>query len=71
MWGGPKLDILFVTTSRFHLSEAEKKMFPAAGSVFAVTNLKQKGVAPYYADLVNSVRRSVKLKLLLSRLKNF
>ncbi|XP_066145537.1 uncharacterized protein [Euwallacea fornicatus] len=58
MWGGPNMDILFVTTSRYHLSESERRTYPAAGSVFAVTNLKQKGLQPYYADLVNSVRRS-------------
>ncbi|KAL1497758.1 hypothetical protein ABEB36_008661 [Hypothenemus hampei] len=59
IWGGPNLDILFVTTSRYHLSEAERRMYPAAGSVFAITNLKQRGMPPYYADLVNSVRRAV------------
>ncbi|CAG9761066.1 unnamed protein product [Ceutorhynchus assimilis] len=58
MWGGPNLDILFVTTSRLHLTENERKVFPAAGSVFAVTNLKRKGTQTYYADLVDSVRRS-------------
>ncbi|KAH1017539.1 hypothetical protein HUJ05_008163 [Dendroctonus ponderosae] len=58
IWGGPNLDILFVTTSRFHLSDTERKMYPAAGSVFAVTNLNQKGLVPNFADLVNSVRRA-------------
>lgn len=61
IWGGPNLDILFVTTSRFHLSDTERKMYPAAGSVFAVTNLNQKGLIPNFADLVNSVRRAVSL----------
>ncbi|KAJ8944146.1 hypothetical protein NQ314_009539 [Rhamnusium bicolor] len=39
MWGGPDLDILFVTTSRHSLNEEEKLQQPGAGSVFAITNL--------------------------------
>ncbi|CAG9766961.1 unnamed protein product [Ceutorhynchus assimilis] len=52
MWGGPNLDILFVTTSRISLSEEEKLKSPAAGSVFAVTNLKTKGIPVFNADII-------------------
>lgn len=58
MWGGPKLDILFVTTSRYSLDKNQRKAYPAAGSVFAVTNLKERGMPPYYADIVDHVRRA-------------
>ncbi|XP_050303750.1 regucalcin-like [Anthonomus grandis grandis] len=55
MWGGPNLDILFVTTSRVSLTEDQKKFYPDAGSVFAITNLKTKGRAVFDADVVDSV----------------
>ncbi|CAG9766957.1 unnamed protein product [Ceutorhynchus assimilis] len=51
-WGGPKLDILFVTTSRILLSEQERREQPDAGSVFAVTKLKTKGKAEYFTDII-------------------
>lgn len=54
MWGGPNLDILFVTTSRISLSDEDKKKFPAAGSVFAIKNLKAKGLPMFGADIVDS-----------------
>ncbi|KAF5275084.1 hypothetical protein FQA39_LY07021 [Lamprigera yunnana] len=38
-WGGPELDVLFVTTSRHALSDLERSQQPAAGSLFAITNL--------------------------------
>ena len=37
MFGGPDLDVLYVTTSRFRLSEDELKGQEQAGGVFAVT----------------------------------
>lgn len=55
MWGGPNLDILFVTSSRFSLSTKERKQFPAAGSLFAIKNLKAKGLPAFGADIVDSI----------------
>lgn len=46
MFGGPNLDILYVTTSQFGLSDEEKKQQPLAGSVFAVTGLGVSALAP-------------------------
>lgn len=46
MFGGPNLDILYVTTSRFGLSDEEKEQQPLAGSVFAVTGLGVSALAP-------------------------
>lgn len=46
MFGGPSLDILYVTTSRFGLSDEEKKQQPLAGSVFAVTGLGVSALTP-------------------------
>lgn len=46
MFGGPNLDILYVTTSRFGLSGEQKKQQPLAGSVFAVTGLGVSALAP-------------------------
>ncbi|KAJ8918799.1 hypothetical protein NQ315_011083 [Exocentrus adspersus] len=51
-WGGPNLDILFVTTSRYSLTESQRLKQPAAGSVFAVTNLYTNGLPIFYADIV-------------------
>jgi gluconolactonase len=45
-FGGPKLDILYVTTSRLGLSEVEQQQQPLAGSVFAVTGLGVSALAP-------------------------
>ncbi|KAJ8941546.1 hypothetical protein NQ318_011503, partial [Aromia moschata] len=55
MWGGPDLDVLFVTTSRRNLNEAERMQQPGAGSVFAVTNLGTKGLPVYTADIIDSI----------------
>nr|CAI5832714.1 unnamed protein product [Callosobruchus analis] len=55
MFGGPNLDILFVTTSRFSLTASEKLYYPAAGSLFAVKNLKAKGLPAFTADIVDGV----------------
>lgn len=54
MFGGPNLDVLFVTSSRFTLSEQQKKEQPAAGAVFAIKNLKTKGLPVYQANLSGS-----------------
>ncbi|XP_018335856.1 regucalcin-like [Agrilus planipennis] len=42
-FGGDKLDILFVTSSRYGLTEDEIKQQPLAGSVFAVFGLEARG----------------------------
>lgn len=55
MWGGPKLDILFVTTSRFALDIKERKELPAAGAVFAITELGTRGLPIFETDIVKSV----------------
>lgn len=54
-WGGPKLDILYVTTSRFQLKPEERKQQPAAGAVFAVTNLGTRGIPAFLADIIEFV----------------
>lgn len=51
IFGGPYLDILYVTTSRISLTEEERKIYPAAGSVFAVKNLGAKGFPVFQADV--------------------
>ncbi|XP_046742787.1 regucalcin-like [Diprion similis] len=43
MFGGPSLDILYVTTSRYGLTDAEIEAQPRAGCVFAVKGLGVKG----------------------------
>lgn len=55
IWGGQNLDVLFVTTSRISLTTDERKYYPAAGSVFAITNLNTKGLNVFNADIVDSV----------------
>lgn len=55
MWGGPNLDILFVTTSRLRLSEDQIKAQPGAGSVFALEGLGTKGFPVYEADIVDTI----------------
>lgn len=42
-FGGPNLTTLYVTTSRLHLTDDQKKQEPLAGSVFAVENLGVQG----------------------------
>ncbi|XP_063230871.1 regucalcin-like [Bacillus rossius redtenbacheri] len=46
MFGGPKLDTLYVTTSSFGLTPEEAQQQPLAGSVFAVTGLGARALAP-------------------------
>ncbi|XP_025831057.1 regucalcin isoform X1 [Agrilus planipennis] len=55
-WGGEKLDILFVTSSRFALSPEERRQQPAAGSLFAVYNLGARGLPAHYADVIDDVK---------------
>jgi sugar lactone lactonase YvrE len=42
-FGGPNLDILYVTSAVIGLDDATRALYPAAGSVFAVTGLGIKG----------------------------
>lgn len=46
-FGGPLLDILYVTTSSHNLTAEERKKTPHAGSVFAVKDL---GVCGIFAN---------------------
>lgn len=55
MWGGPDLDVLFVTTSRFRLNKEQRKRQPAAGSVFALTGLGTAGLQVFEADIIESI----------------
>lgn len=55
MWGGPNLDVLFVTTSRYSLNEYERKQMPAAGSVFAVVGLETRGLPVFEVDLIDKI----------------
>ncbi|XP_023025109.2 regucalcin [Leptinotarsa decemlineata] len=48
-FGGPELDVLYVTTSRLHLNETEQLKEPLAGSVFAIEDLGVKGVRGHAA----------------------
>ena len=57
MFGGPNLDILYVTTSRFGLSDEQKKQQPLAGSVFAVTGLAVSALAPAN-EVIPPIRRN-------------
>lgn len=43
-FGGPLLDILYVTTSSHNLTAEERKKTPHAGSVFAVKHLGVRGI---------------------------
>lgn len=52
-WGGRKLDILFVTTSRHALSPVEKIRQPAAGSLFAIKNLGTRGLPAFHANIID------------------
>ncbi|GJQ71426.1 hypothetical protein Trydic_g11151 [Trypoxylus dichotomus] len=53
-WGGDNYEILFVTTSRFLLTEDEKVKEPAAGSIFIATDLGVQGVPTYRSKVVKS-----------------
>ncbi|XP_056641440.1 regucalcin-like isoform X1 [Diorhabda sublineata] len=43
IWGGPKFDILYATTSHLHLDDKQMKEEPDAGSVYAIYGLGVKG----------------------------
>lgn len=51
-WGGHKLETLYVTTSRYSLSNEEKLKQPAAGSLFAIKHLDTEGVPTFEADII-------------------
>lgn len=53
MWGGPSLDVLFVTTSRFRLTKEQRLRQPSAGSVFAVEGLTTSGREVFDVDIVS------------------
>jgi len=57
MFGGPNLGILYVTTSRFGLSDKQKTQEPLAGSVFAVTGLEVSALAPAN-NVIPPIRRN-------------
>lgn len=42
-WGGPKLDELFVTTSRHKVEDGDE---PLAGAIFILRNTGSRGLAP-------------------------
>lgn len=54
-FGGPNLNILFVTTSRYTLTAEERLQQSGAGAVWAVSNLGTTGVAAYEADVIDSL----------------
>lgn len=51
-FGGPNLDVLFVTTSRHSLSAEERKQQPGAGAVYAITNTGSRGLPAFEADIL-------------------
>lgn len=58
-FGGPNMDVLFVTTTRYPLTAQERLQQPGAGSVWAVSNLGVTGVPMFTADIVDSVGKKV------------
>lgn len=54
-WGGRKLDILFVGTSRRPLSPEERLKQPAAGSLFAIKYLGTHGLPPNHANIIDRI----------------
>lgn len=55
MWGGPNLDILFVTTSKKSLTKEEIRQQPGAGCVYALKDLGTRGVPTFEADIINAI----------------
>ncbi|XP_017775285.1 PREDICTED: putative sugar lactone lactonase YvrE [Nicrophorus vespilloides] len=51
MFGGRDLEVLFVTTSRVQMNAEQRLQQPAAGSLFAVTNLGTRGVPVFEATV--------------------
>lgn len=52
-FGGPNLDVLFVTSSRLHLNDSQVAEEPLAGSVFVVSNLGVQGLPNYKFNTTN------------------
>jgi sugar lactone lactonase YvrE len=48
-FGGPNLDILYVTCAQNDLTKEQLAAQPTAGSVFKVTNTGVKGLSPGFA----------------------
>ncbi|XP_008197561.2 regucalcin isoform X1 [Tribolium castaneum] len=55
MWGGPNMDLLFVTTSRTSLSQEQRLRQPLAGSVIALAGLGTSGWQVFDADIVDKI----------------
>lgn len=56
-WGGPLLDTLYVTTSRFNLNNDDRLRQPAAGSLFAIEHLGTRGLQMYEANLIEHIQK--------------
>ena len=54
-WGGPYLDMLYVTSSRISLTNEQKLGQPAPGTVFFVVGLGTKGRPAYFVDILDSI----------------
>jgi len=52
-FGGPLLDILYVTTSGYNLTAKQRKRTPKAGAVFAVKGLKTRGIFQNSFAMIN------------------
>lgn len=50
-FGGPNLNVMFVTTSRYVLKNEERKQQPGAGSVYAIVNTGSRGLPTFEADI--------------------
>lgn len=50
-FGGPLLDILYVTTSGYNLTAEQRKTTPDAGALFAVKGLGTRGIFPNSFEL--------------------
>lgn len=63
-FGGPLLDVLYITTMKFGLNETELRKQPLAGSTFAITNLGSRGTinnpAIFYCANINNTALSNK-----------
>ncbi|MCB8998793.1 MAG: SMP-30/gluconolactonase/LRE family protein [Bacteroidales bacterium] len=51
-FGGPDLDILFITTASIGMNEEETKQYPDAGKLFSI-KMKVKGIPSNYITLAN------------------
>lgn len=50
-WGGPNLDVLFVTTASRYLTPEELQGQPGAGSLYAITGLGTRGLPDFEAEI--------------------